>query len=324
MIELYLADCLELMTKIPDKSIDMILCDLPYGILNLEWDKKIDGKRLFQEYKRICKQNANVLLFCQIEFAKYLMESTFASEFSHCLIWVKNNKTRCKSTNHLPLSQYEMILCFRLNKYSNKQSHISLRNYFMEELNKSGFTVQQLEEKIPNYSAHHWFRYSSDYRIPTAKNYKRLQEITNCFNRPYEEIKNEFQREKKNLCTFNSGILESDVLYSRLSEKRVHPTQKPISLLEKIILAYSNPGDTILDNCMGSGSTGVACVNTNRNFIGIEINPNYFEIARKRIEGTESKRPYETPVIEEVNELDNLTFDDLIDIIKKGGETNEQ
>ena len=282
-MQLLHGDCLELMKNIPDKSVDMILCDLPYGVLDLEWDKKIDGKRLFQEYKRVCKQNANVLLFCQIEFAKYLMESTFPSEFSHCLIWVKNNKTRCKSAKQLPLSQYEMILCFRLNKYSNKQSHKALRDYFMQELEKSGFTVPELEEQIPNYSAHHWFRYSSDYRIPTAENYKRLQEITNCFSRPYEEIKSDFLREKNNLCTFNVGILESDVLYSRLDEKRVHPTQKPVSLLEKIILAYSNPGETILDNAAGSMSTVIACINTNRNCIAIEKDEHYFSVGCKRV-----------------------------------------
>lgn len=284
MIELLQGDSLELMKQIPDYSVDMVLCDLPYGILDLEWDQKIDGKRLFQEYKRVCKQNANVLLFCQIEFAKYLMDSTFASEFSHCLIWVKNNKTRYKSAKQLPLSQYEMILCFRLNKYSNKQAHIRLRDYFMQELEKSGVTVPYLEKQIPNYSAHHWFRYSSDYRIPTEENYKRLQEITGCFARPYEDVKQEFLKEKRNLCTYNLEFLESDILYDSLAEQRVHPTQKPVSLLEKLINAYSNPGETVLDNTMGSGSTGVACVNTGRDFIGIELDRGYFEIAKQRIE----------------------------------------
>ena len=116
------------MKNIPDGSVDMVLCDLPYGVTEHEWDNIIDGKRLFEEYKRICKQNANVLLFCQIEFAKYLMSQTFASEFSHCLIWVKENKTRHLSVKKLPLSQYEMILCFRLNKYANKQSVLVKQN----------------------------------------------------------------------------------------------------------------------------------------------------------------------------------------------------
>jgi site-specific DNA-methyltransferase (adenine-specific) len=267
----------------------MVLCDLPYGVLDLQWDNVIDGKKLFTEYKRICKQNTNVLLFCQIEFAKYLMESTFASEFSHCLIWSKSNKTRMKSSKHLPPSQYEMILCFRVNKYSNKNQHKELRDYFMEQLDVCGFSVKELELLIPNKSAHHWFRYSSDYRIPTEQNYKRLQEITGCFQKPYSEIRQMFFREKNNLCTFNSGVLESDILYGKLSKKRVHPTQKPVVLLEKLLLAYSNEGDTVLDNCMGSGSTGVACANLNRNFIGMELEEEYFEIAKERIYKAESE-----------------------------------
>lgn len=143
-------------------------------------------------------------------------------------------------------------------------------------------TVKELEVAIPNFSVHHWFRYSSDYRIPTLGNYKRLQEITGCFNRPYEEIKREFYSEKKNLCTFNRKI-DSDVLYEKFDEDRVHPTQKPVKLLERLLLAYSNKGETVLDNCMGSGSTGVACVNTGRRFIGMELNEKYFQIAKDRI-----------------------------------------
>ena len=282
-MQLFCGDCLEKMKQIPDKSIDMILCDLPYGITEHEWDNIIDGGKLFKEYKRICKQNANVILFCQIEFAKYLMLSTLPSEFSHCLIWEKENKTRFLSSKKLPMSQYEMILVFRLNKRSNKQSHKSLREYFTQELYKSGKTVKEIKKEIPNHGAHHWFGFSSDYRIPTYKNYKRLQEVTGCFERDYDEIRKEFMCEERNECTYN-GNNESDILRFSLTEKREHPTQKPVALLEYLVKIYSNEGETVLDNCMGSGSTGVACVNTSRNFIGIELDENYFEIAKKRIE----------------------------------------
>lgn len=289
--ELYHGDCLTLMKEIPDGSIDMVLCDLPYGITNHEWDKVIDGESLFCEYKRICKQNANVLLFCNIEFAKYLMLQTFPSEFSHCLIWVKDKKTRHLSVKNLPMSQYEMILCFRVNKYANKKNHEELRIYFTEELEKSGKTVKQIESEIPNYSAHHWFRFSSDFRIPTERNYKRLQEITGCFSRDYAEIKTEFMREKNNVCTYN-GKNESDVLRFSLTEKREHPTQKPVSLLEYLVTTYTNEGDLVLDNCMGSGSAGVACVNTGRRFIGIELDDGYFDIAEKRIHEAQGGEKY--------------------------------
>lgn len=283
-VKLLHGDCLELMKDIPNKSVDMVLSDLPYGVTENQWDNVIDGKQLFSEYKRICKQNANVVLFCQIEFAKYLMQSTYESEFSHCLIWVKNNKTRHLSVKNLPMSQYEMILVFRINKYANKSSHMKLRKYFMDELEKSGMTAKEIERAIPNYSARHWFRFSSDYRIPTEKNYKRLQEITGCFLRPYYDVKNEFLSEKNNFCTYN-GNGQSDVLNYSLNEERVHTTQKPVSLLEYLIKTYSNENETVLDNCMGSGSTGVACVHTNRNFIGMEIDEKYFEIAKQRIGG---------------------------------------
>lgn len=282
-MQLYNGDCLELLKNIPDNSIDMILCDLPYGVTDYEWDKIINGEELFNQYKRICKQNANVLLFCQIEFAKYLMLQTYPSEFSHCLIWVKENKTRHLSVDKLPMSQYEMILCFRLNKYRNTTSHLALRHYFTYELKASGKSIKEIEKEIPNYSAHHWFRFSSDYRIPTEKNYKRLQEITGRFNRDYAEIRAEFLKEKNNESTYN-GNNDGDVLYYTLKEKRVHPTQKPVELLEYLIKTYSNQCDIVLDNCMGSGSTGVACVNTNRDFIGIELDEKYFKIAKDRIE----------------------------------------
>ena len=282
-MKLYNGDCLELLKNIPDNSIDMILCDLPYGVTDYEWDKIINGEELFNQYKRICKQNANVLLFCQIEFAKYLMLQTYPAEFSHCLIWVKENKTRHLSVDKLPMSQYEMILCFRLNKYRNTTSHLALRHYFTDELKASGKSLKEIEREIPNYSAHHWFRFSSDYRIPTEKNYKRLQEITGRFDRDYAEIRAEFLREKNNECTYN-GNNESDILHFSLNENRVHPTQKPVELLEYLLNIYSNEGDIVLDNCMGSGSTGVACVNTNRDFIGIELDEKYFKIAKDRIE----------------------------------------
>lgn len=282
VIDIRKGDCLELMKSIPAGSVDMILCDLPYGVTEYEWDKILNGEELFKAYKRICKQNANVILFCQIEFAKYLMCSTFQSEFSHCLIWCKDKKTRHLSVNSLPMSQYEMILVSRINKYSNKDSHKKLRDFFMRELCASGKSVKQIESEIPNYAAHHWFRFSSDYRIPTESNYKRLQEITGRFGKPYSEVRSEFLEEKNNTATYN-GSNESDLLHFGLPEKRFHPAQKPVALLEYLIKTYSNDGETVLDNCMGSGSTGVAAVNTGRSFIGFELDDKYFEVAKRRI-----------------------------------------
>lgn len=281
-IDIQKGDCLELMKKIPSGTVDMVLCDLPYGVTDYGWDKIIDGKKLFMEYKRVCKQKANVVLFSQIKFAKYLMDSTLEREFSHCLIWCKEKKTRFLGIKSLPLSQYEMILVFHVNKDNNKGDHKRLRSYFMQELSISGKSIKEIKDEIPNKGADHWFGWSSDYRIPTEKNYKRLQEITGRFKRPYADIKNEFLIEKHNIITYN-GKNESDLLYFGLPEKRFHPTQKPVKLLEHLISLYSDPGDTIMDSCMGSGSTGVAAVMTGRKFIGFEKDDEWYRIASLRI-----------------------------------------
>lgn len=282
--KIYNEDCRIGMDKIPDKSIDAVICDLPYGITDHDWDKIIDGVWLVSEYKRILKQNSNILLFCTASFAKYLMDCFLVSDFSHQLIWVKQNKTRYLSQASLPMSQHEIILVFRVNKCNNKHLHKNLREYMISELEFSGMTVKEVEHAIPNHSASHWFRMSSDYRIPTEKNYLRLQELTGRFNKPYYQVQNEFLSEKDNTCTYNGGSM-SDVINFHLTEKRVHPTQKPIALVECLINAYTNPEDTILDNCMGSGTTAIAAVNTGRNFIGFETDKTYYQIACDRIRG---------------------------------------
>lgn len=280
-------DCLEQMKKIPDGSVGMILCDLPYAVTDFSWDVIIPTKQLFSEYRRVLKQNANVVLFCQQPFTTELINGAYKSEFSHSLVWKKNTKTRAKNSKTVPLSSYEEILVFRVNKVGNKNRHKRLREYFTGELEKCGYSVKELEELIPNRSADHWFRFSSDFRIPTAENYKRLQEITGRFNETYESIRTEFDCERKNQCTYNPQGENCNVLFFNVPspKKRIHPTQKPVDLLEYLICTYSNVEDTVLDNCMGSGSTGVACISTGRSFIGIEKDPYYFQIAKSRIEG---------------------------------------
>lgn len=288
-VQLLQGDCLELMKNIPDGSVDMVLADLPYGVTDFQWDSVIPVETLFSQYRRLLKQNANIVLFSQQPFTTSLMNGCFKSEFSHSLVWVKNTKTRAKSSKHVPMSQYEEILVFRVNKVGNKTQHKHLREYFTSELRKSRFSVNQLEDLIPNRSAHHWFRFSSDFRIPTEMNYKRLQEITGRFNVPYSEIRKEFDNERNNFCTYNQIGENVNVLRFNVpnSKERFHPTQKPVALLEYLIRTYTNEGETVLDNTMGSGSTGVAAVNTGRGFIGMELDPGYFETACKRISEAE-------------------------------------
>ena len=224
-------DCLELMKEIPDKSIDMILCDLPYGTTRNKWDSVIPLNKLWEQYERIIKDNGAIVLFSQMPFSAELVHSNLKL-FKYEWIWQKDNGTGFLNAKKMPLKIHENILVFykKLPLY-NPQMRTGFKPYKCKQGRHS-----------TNYGAY-------EQGHITESNGERY---------PIDIIK--FKKD--------SGL---------------HPTQKPVELLEYLIKTYTNEGDTVLDNCMGSGSTGVACVNTNRNFIGYELNEKYFEIAEKRL-----------------------------------------
>ena len=231
MIDLKHGDCLELMKDIPDKSIDMILCDLPYGTTQNKWDTVIPLNDLWNQYKRIIKDNGAIVLFSQPPFDKILACSNLKM-FRYEWIWQKENSTGFLNAKKMPLKIHENILVFykKLPTY-NPQMRLGFKPYRC----KQG-------------------RHTTNYG-----DYKRGHLTESNGERYPIDIIN-FQREVS-----------------------LHPTQKPVALLEYLIKTYTNESETVLDNCMGSGSTGVACVNTNRNFIGFELDENYFDIAKTRI-----------------------------------------
>lgn len=231
MIKLKCGDCLELMKNIPNKSIDMILCDLPYGTTQNKWDTVIPLNDLWNQYKRIIKDNGAIVLFSQPPFDKILACSNLKM-FRYEWIWQKENSTGFLNAKKMPLKIHENILVFykKLPTY-NPQMRLGFKPYRC----KQG-------------------RHTTNYG-----DYKRGHLTESNGERYPIDIIN-FQREVS-----------------------LHPTQKPVALLEYLIKTYTNESETVLDNCMGSGSTGVACVNTNRNFIGFELDENYFDIAKTRI-----------------------------------------
>lgn len=248
MYKLLNGDCLEVMKDIPDKSIDMILCDLPYGTTACKWDKLIDSEKLWGQYERIIKDNGAIVLFASGLFTHKLINSN-ENLYKYKWIWVKNNSTNFVNAKNKPMTKYEEICVFskgntangsKIKMKYNPQGLIVLNKIKKATKNKFG----SIAGKRPSHKA------------------ETLREYTNY---PVDVL---------------LGFKEDN------PNKKIHTSQKPVALLEYLIKTYTNEGETVLDNCMGSGSTGVACINTNRKFIGIELDEQYFNIAKERIEIT--------------------------------------
>lgn len=229
--ELHLGDCLEVMKSIPASSVDLILCDLPYGTTRNKWDSVIDLSSLWHEYKRVC--HGAIVLTAQAPFDKVLGASNLPM-LRYEWIWRKEAGTGFLNAKRAPLKDHENVLVFYGTPPTyNPQMRTGLKPYKC----KQGHVGT-------NYGA------------------VRPENISESNGERYPVTVLEFPRDKAKL----------------------HPTQKPAALMEYLIKTYTNEGDMVLDNCMGSGTTGVACMNTGRRFIGIEMDEGYFNIAKERIE----------------------------------------
>ena len=238
-IDLYNGDCLEVMKNIPSKSVDMILCDLPYGTTACKWDTVIPFEPLWEQYNRIIKYNGAIVLFGSEPFSSALRMSNIKN-FKYDWIWDKVNRyTGYGSCKYAPLKRYEIVSVFYKSKPTYNPQMMQGKPY----------------KKTGDYS-------SKIYGTDKVKKHG----------------KNNGERYPFNILQYKGDDKKNGFL---------HPTQKPIALLEYLIKTYTNECDVVLDNCMGSGSTGVACVNTNRDFIGIELDKDYFNIAKQRITGNQ-------------------------------------
>ncbi len=245
MFKLMQGDCLELMKDIQDKSIDMILCDLPYGTTACKWDTIIPFKPLWEQYNRIIKKHCAIVLFGIEPFASYLRMSNIKN-YRHEWVWNKEQAGNFIQAKNHPLRVTENIMVFCNEK---------VRYYPIMEKAKEE-NKRPLSKKLQK----------TDF----------LGKVSQGEFKPSENY-NPDLRYPKNILTFNARSKECN------NVNRVHPTQKPVALCEYLIKTYTNEGETVLDNCMGSGTIGVACKNLNRNFIGIELDEGYFKIAKERI-----------------------------------------
>ena len=248
-MELYNADCLEQMTNIEQGSIDMILCDLPYECTHNHWDSVIPFEDLWKQYTRIIKDDGAIVLFGQGVFSAKLICSN-PDMYRYTLIWDKCRVTGFLNANRMPLRQHEDIMVFY--------------------------------KKLPTYNPQ--MQLGGE---PSHSRGKKWESKGKCCDDGKIYGKYDHKSYTK-CCDSNLKYPTSIVTVSNIVQNNLHPTQKPVELLEYLINTYTNEGETVLDNCMGSGSTGIACLKTNRNFIGIEKEVKYFNIAKERIENFES------------------------------------
>lgn len=316
-------DCLEIMKQIPDNSIDLILIDPPYNIKKAEWDtwKSVESYvefmgKVFKELERVLKNNGSFYFFHNdflqiVELQNYINKNT-SFKFKQLLVWTKRFEGSSRkyyfdnvisgnsSRNHRLLSEYCLFYTFQdetgLSKVLLDTNNFKpLREYFKYIQSELKVTKKEILEKVGQ-GADHCFRHSSSqWSLPTPDTYNAL---INCFNidrlegfkdyntlrKDYNTLRAEYESQRY---TFKNLKTHHDVLTFDVAPRNGHLTPKPVELIEYLIKTSSNEGDLVLDCFLGSGTTGVACLNTNRRFIGIEKEPKYFEIAKQRLEEVE-------------------------------------
>ena len=248
-INIQQGDCLELMPKIEDKSIDMILADLPYGTTACKWDIVIPFESLWKQYKRTIKDNGAIVLFGSEPFSSHLRLSNI-KQYRYDWIWHKNIGGGFALAKKQPLKRHEIISVF----YLKQPTYNPIMGEYSDSTKK---------------------RFKNGEKLNT--NAQRENKTGNIFNLDRTDY----------IFDFNKGTYPTSVKYFKrphtANNKSIHPTQKPVKLMEYLIKTYTNENDLVLDNVMGSGTTGIACINLNRDFIGMELDKDYFEIAKKRI-----------------------------------------
>ena len=306
MIKLIKGDCLIESDKIKSGSVDLILTDLPYGNMNTDggrklgingWDLAIEPKNVYKIANRILRKNGKMILFSQEPYTtKLITEAIPNIPFGYRATWEKDNFAVALGAKVNMVSFTEDILVFSKN-HETEAIH-PLRPYFKKVIDYIGLNLKQINAKLGHRRAEHTFYIdSTQYGLCTKKTYLELIEVFGIDNvqgfkefTELKEIDNQFK--ERFASTFNlweGNKYKGNILKYKKDYDGHHPTQKPVLLLKDLIKTFSNENDLVVDLTMGSGSTGVAAKNTNRNFIGIEQDDKYFEIAKQRIKQNEYK-----------------------------------
>lgn len=298
--ELYKGDCLEVMDKLIEQGIkvDSIICDPPYGTVKgikgigmesrVDWDSKIDTQTMFDKCERLLREKGALILFSQDPYTMELIYNQHKNmPFSYRLIWEKDHFANGLMSKKAPVNYYEDINVF-FRKYDTYNEN-PLRDYFKQVLSYIGAkSCKDVNKILGHRKAEHCFYIdSTQFKLCTKVVYDELIDVfkirDSMFFKDYDELSRINTKYSQVFNLASGEKIKSNILKYKKDYDGFHPTQKPISLLEDLINTYSNKHDIVLDFTMGSGSTGVGCMNTGRRFIGIELNDTYFRIAEKRI-----------------------------------------
>jgi len=246
---IYNMDCLEGMKQIPDGSVDAIICDLPYGTTACKWDVVIPFEPLWEQYHRVCKPNAAIVLFAGEPFTSFMIMSNL-DEYRQKLIWAKTRPTNVFNAKKQFMNWTEDICVF----------YRSLPTFNPQMRTDGQFTGAKVQHK------HH-------------------DRSTGTLGQTGEKAG--YIHKGNGGLFFPKSVLEFSNVHH--GDECLHPTQKPVDLIAYLVRTYTNEGDTVLDNCMGSGTTAIACIKEKRHFIGFELSKDYFDKAQKRIKATQSQ-----------------------------------
>jgi site-specific DNA-methyltransferase (adenine-specific) len=316
-IKLYNEDCFEAFKKVKDKSVNLFLLDLPYGQTACKWDSVIDLEKMWKEIKRTLVKEGIVVMFCTTKFGFTLIQSN-PKWFKYDLVWKKSKKVGFLSANKMPLRQHEMMYVFKEKQGTYNPQKVEGKPYDRTPVDSKNYG-KEFNDCYYGKTPTKFKPVKNDgYRHPTSIVEKEadhemmyvFKEKQGTYNpqkeegKPYKtkghDTENYYRKDGVNVKiieTDNKGDrhptsivdditidVENTVLDFKSVNKTVHKTQKPVDLCEWLIKSYSNEGDTVMDFCMGSGTTGVACKNTKRKFIGVELDKEIFEVAKERIE----------------------------------------
>jgi len=306
-VELHLGDCLEVMRSMPNKSVDAVITDPPYyKVMNHAWDNQWKTIEEYQawidalaiEWRRVIKDNGSLYVFCDDKVAAYV-QVTLDKRFLllNNITWYKTNNLPIKAVfglrSYAPMTERILFYSAQYDPTGwetvklDMNNFVPLREYFRKYQEAMGLNIKQINERLGHRKAEHAFYWgSTQWDLPTPETYAELAKIaTNhgFVRREYEDLRREYEDLRR---PFNADGETLDVIAGPIvsaKDNTTHPTTKPLWLMQRLVTVCTNPDMTVLDCFMGSGTTGVACVQTGRNFIGIEIDPTYFAIAERRI-----------------------------------------